>query len=466
MEGTLLVIDDDEASCRLVRATFNAEGVNVLVAHDGPDGVTQIARDNPDVVLLDIGLPSGSGVDLLEQIKQSNPWLPVVMLTASREITLAVRATRLGALDYLTKPVDHDNIISVVRRGLEARALHREVEELRNRLIAGESNQLAFEMGTSASVKKLFEQVALVTASNLSVLIVGETGSGKDLVARAIHRQSDRRSGPFIAVDCGAIPEPLLESELFGHEKGAFTGADRRRTGQLALAGGGTCFLDEIGNLPVSLQAKLLRVLDSRQVQPVGAERPTMVDVRFIAASNEDMRACARDGRFRADLYFRLAQYTIAVPPLRERPEDIPYLTQRFLEDARVALRRPVQHMDPDAIAILEQYEWPGNVRELRNVVWQAVLRSRDLTIQPADVRALLTSAPARGTSTPAPIQVQSLKEVASEATRAAECQAICEALRATRGNKSAAAKALQTDYKTLHLKMKSLGIRARDFIP
>jgi two-component system nitrogen regulation response regulator GlnG len=465
MNSTVLVIDDDEASCRLVRATFRAEGFAVLFAHDGLAGMARIAADKPDVVLLDISLPSGSGLDVLEQIKHSHPWLTVVMLTASRDVKLAVRAIQLGAFDYLTKPIDHDTVVAVVRRALQARALHLEVEDLRKRVVTNESNQLAFEMGTSAAVKDVIEQVGLVTASNLNVLIIGETGSGKELVARAIHRQSDRRSRPFIALDCGAIPEPLLESELFGHERGAFTGADRHRKGHFRLASGGTCFLDEIGNLPASLQAKLLRVLESLQVRAVGAELATPIDVRFIAAMNEDLHPSTRDGRFRADLYFRLAQYTIAVPPLRERPEDIAYLTQRFLEEASVELRRPVRQLGTASVELLQRHDWPGNVRELRNVVRQAVLRSRGLVIQPADLRALLAGASPQSTSAPARHRVQSLKQVAADASRAAERQAICDALRATHGNKSRAARALQTDYKTLHLKMKSLGIRARDFM-
>ena len=465
MGGNLLVIDDDEPTCRLVRATFKAEGVNVLIAHDGPAGLARVQADQPDVVLLDIRLPSASGIDVLEQLKSTNPSLPVVMLTASREIKTAVRATQLGAFDYLTKPIEHDEIVAVVRRAFDARALHLEVEDLRTRVARNEADQLAFEMGTSASVRELLEQIATVARSNFSVLIVGETGTGKELVAQAIHRQSDRRRQPFIALDCGAIPEPLLESELFGHERGAFTGAERRRAGHFELATGGTCFLDEIGNLPLTLQAKLLRVLESREVRPVGAERPTPVDVRFIAAANEDLQPHAHDGRFRADLYFRLAQYTIALSPLRQRREDIAYLAQRFLEEASVELRKPVRQLAPAAIEILRRHDWPGNVRELRNVVRQAVLRSDGLAIKPTDLRALLTSTPTPASGAIKGTRMQSLKEIAADATRTAERDAISDALRATKGNRSRAANLLQTDYKTLLRKIRQLGIRVRDFI-
>jgi two-component system, NtrC family, response regulator HydG len=464
MGGNLLVIDDDEPTCRLVRATFKAEGVNVLIAHDGPAGLARVQADEPDVVLLDLRLPSASGIDVLEQLKRTNPSLPVVMLTASREIKTAVRATQLGAFDYLTKPIEHDEIVAVVRRALDARALHLEVEDLRTRVARNEADQLAFEMGTSTRVRELVEQIATVARSNFSVLIVGETGTGKELVAQAIHRQSDRRRQPFIALDCGAIPEPLLESELFGHERGAFTGAERRRAGHFQLAAGGTCFLDEIGNLPATQQAKLLRVLESREVHPVGAERPTTVDIRFIAAANEDLQPRAHGGYFRADLYFRLAQYTIALSPLRQRPEDIAHLAQRFLEEACIELRKPGRQFAPAAIEMLRRHDWPGNARELRNVVRQAVLRSDALAIKPTDLRALLTSTPTPASGAITSTPMQSLKEIGAEAARTAERDAICDALRTTEGNRSRAANLLQTDYKTLLRKIGRLGIRVRDF--
>ena len=300
------------------------------------------------------------------------------------------------------------------------------------------------------------------------MLVVGETGSGKELVAQAIHRESERRGNPFVAIDCGAIPDHLLESELFGHEKVAFTGAERTRRGQLQLAQGGTFFLDEVGNLPMNLQAKLLRVLESRQVQAVGAERAAALDVRFVAATNNDLQARASSGLFRADLYFRLAQYTIAVPALRDRPVDIPYLANRFLAETSVELRRPVQQIVPNALALLVAHPWSGNVRELHNIVRQAVLKSRDLMIDEDVVRDLLKAPGATrqvaGAGAGASVGL-SLREVVAEATEAAERAAITLALRAARGNKSQAARALSTDYKTLHLKIKRFGMRARDFV-
>jgi transcriptional regulator with GAF, ATPase, and Fis domain len=321
-------------------------------------------------------------------------------------------------------------------------------------------------MGSSDQVKRVIEQVGIVAASNFTALVSGETGTGKELVAHAIHQLSDRRRRPFVALDCGAIPEPLLESELFGHEKGAFTGAERRTEGRFRLAEGGTCFLDEVGNLAMNLQAKLLRVLESGQVQPVGADRTRPMNVRFVSATNHDLQERVSQGLFRPDLYFRLAQYAIRLPPLRERAEDIAYLTERFLEEASIELRRPMQAIGPDALDLLRRHSWPGNVRELRNVVRQVVLQAKGLVIHSEAVRWALGEAERAAPVAAAARTGRSLREVAVHAAGLAEHQAICDTLRATLGNKSLAAKALQTNYKTLHLKMKHLGIRAHDFSP
>ncbi len=457
----LLVVDDDEAGCRLLKAIFGPEGFEVLFAHDGRAGLERIRVDRPAAVLLDVQMPGLSGLEVLEALRSEPDAPPVVMLTAESGARMALKALRAGAQDYLVKPVDHEEVVLVVRKAIEARNLEAEVARLRRRL--GEDGGLADRMGPSGAIRQLSEQVRAVAASDFTVLLLGETGTGKELVAQALHRESPRRARPFIAIDCGAIPEPLLESELFGHEPGAFTGASRRRKGHFELAQGGTFFLDEVGNLPMSLQAKLLRVLESRQVQPLGANRPRAMDVRFVAATNLDLQARASEGTFRADLYFRLAQYTLALPALRERVDDIPYLAQRFLGEASFELRRPVQQILPEALEALAAYRWPGNVRELRNVVRQAVLRADGTVLSRESVRALLKSAGPAPTHR-LPTAGRSLKEVADEAARAAERLAIQDALRTSRGNKSQAARALRTDFKTLHVKMKQLGIRGRDF--
>jgi DNA-binding NtrC family response regulator len=462
MGARLLVIDDHEPSCRLIKAIFGADDVEVFAAHDGPGGLAAAARHEPDVVLLDLRLPDVKELELLQALREAAPSRPVIMLTADRDLKMAVRATKLGAFDYLTKPIDQDEVALVVKRALEVRALEVEVEALRRQVAQG--GMLAEQMGPGAAAREVIEQVKLVAPSELSVLVLGETGTGKELVAHAVHRQSQRRDKPFVALDCGAIPEQLLESELFGHEKGAFTGADRRRAGHFQLAQGGTIFLDEIGNLGVALQAKLLRVLESKEIQAVGGAKPTPLDVRFLAATNDDLQARVAAKQFRADLYFRLAQFTLRLPPLRERVDDIPHLVQRFVQEASIELRKPVQGLVPEASKLLREHTWPGNVRELRNVVRQAVLQTKALVIEADLLRALLGMGGSVKRVQPPSSSGRSLKEAVDEAARATAHHIISETLGVTGGNKSEAARMLRTDYKTLHLKMKQLGIRARDF--
>jgi DNA-binding NtrC family response regulator len=463
MPPTVLLIEDDAPSRRLVQAILKPEGVDVAMAQDGQQGLELADANEPDVVILDLRLPGMDGLEVLQRLRAAHRNLPVIIVTAFGELKTAVEATKLGAFDYLTKPIEHEQLTFAVRRALETRELRLEVEQLRES--GGGSPSLMQQMGRSAAVARVVEQVRTVAETNFSVLILGDTGTGKELVAQAIHRMSQRKSRPFVAIDCGAIPENLVESELFGHEKGAFTGAEQRKQGQFRLAEGGTLFLDEIGNLPLGLQAKLLRVLESRQLQALGSSKSAPLDVRVLVATNRDLEKLAASGRFRTDLYFRLAQYTIHLPSLRERRADIPYLAQRCLEEASIELRRPTLNIARDALAALQRYDWPGNVRELRNVLRQAVLESSDLTLRAATVARLLKL----GDRTPPEAEettLLSLREAAQTAARDAERRVINQALRQAHGNKSQAARLLQTDYKTLYLKMKSLGIRGRDFAP
>ncbi len=439
---------------------FEAEGFDVVVAHDGIAGLAAIERENPDVVALDIELPGLTGIQILERLGDRLASLPIVMLTAHRDVKHAVHAMQLGAYHYLTKPIDTAEVVLVFNRAVERRQLHEEVQQLRRRV---EGNTLAEQMGSSPEITDVFEQVRTVAASDFTVLVLGETGSGKELIAQALHRQSGRAAAPFIALDCGAIPETLLESELFGHEKGAFSGAERKKEGQFQLAERGTLFLDEIGNMPINLQAKLLRALESKQVQAVGATRLTPLDVRFIAATNIDLERKIQAGEFRADLFFRLAQYTIRLPALRERPGDIRHLARRFVREVSIELRRPVTDITEEALVLLVAQSWPGNVRELRNVVRQAVLRCRVGSLDAESIVAAMGKSAEAKPLEPAPAagdrSLKSLKEVAVEAAQQAERIAIREALRAAGGNKALAARTLRTDYKTMHVKMKQLGI-------
>jgi len=460
MARRLLVIDDNVPSCRLMAAIFEPQGFAVALAHSAETGLEMARSFAPDVVALDYELPGMSGLEALERLRTSFPEIAVIMLTAHNDVKLAVKTTQLGAYDYLTKPVDTDEVLAVFRRAVEMQDLRREVAQLRRDAVG---DTLAAQMGPSPQVADIIDQVATVARSDFTVLVLGETGTGKELVAQAIHRESPRAREAFIAIDCGAIPETLLESELFGHEKGAFSGAERRKEGQFQLAEGGTVFLDEIGNLPMTLQAKLLRALESREVHAVGATRATPMDVRFVAATNIDLQERVAAGQFRADLFFRLAQYTLRLPPLRDRPSDIAHLAQRFLVEARVELRRPVVDFAPEALEVLAQQRWPGNVRELRNVARQAVLRSKTPSVDADMVRALLGSAPEHEPVSTVAVGQRTLKEIADEAAREAERTAIREALLATGGNKTQAARLLRVDFKTLHVKMKQLGIEARE---
>lgn len=454
----VLVIEDDPIGGRLLRAILAPEGLEVVIAADSQLGLALADSTSPDVVILDLRLPGVVGLEVLERLRASHPSLPVIMLTAFGEVQTAVQATKLGAFDYLTKPVEHEQLVFSVKRALETHVLRVEIEELRRN--AGLAGGLGVSMGPSAAVERIAAQVRTVAATSFSVLILGETGTGKELVAQAIHRQSERRNKPFVAIDCGAIPEALVESELFGHERGAFTGAAQRKQGQFGVAEGGTVFLDEVGNLPLKLQAKLLRVLESRQVQAIGSTKSSPLDVRFLAATNHHLQALASSGRYRADLYFRLAQYSISLPSLRERPGDIPYLARHFLEEVSIELRRPMLSIAPDALTLLQRYQWPGNVRELRNVVKQAVLESNGLTLRAETLAPLLPATDGAAVAAEAePGALPSLRQGAQDAAKEAERRLIGEALRRARGNKSEAARLLRTDYKTLYLKMKSLGL-------
>ncbi|MBI2205464.1 MAG: sigma-54-dependent Fis family transcriptional regulator [Candidatus Rokubacteria bacterium] len=455
----ILIIDDDPMVRSVLSDILLTEGLEADVTADGKTGIERVRESRPEVVLLDLTMPGMAGLDVLPELKRIDPQIAVIILTASHDVSTAVKAIRLGAYDYLTKPCGSAELLVVIRRAVERQELLARVDDLASRV--GHAG-LADQMGRSAQISDVIRQVNQVAESTITVLIQGETGSGKELIARAIHQTSPRRAGPFIALDCGAIPDTLIESELFGYERGAFSGADRHKDGHFQLAAGGTLFLDEIVNLPPATQSKLLRVLQERQVQPLGARGPVPVDVRIVAASNTLLDVEMRAGRFRQDLYYRLAEYTIALPPLRERRDDILPLARRFLAEAAMELRRPVRAISPPAADVLLAHTWPGNVRELRNVIRQAALRSRDV-LEVEDLT--LGRAIARSPRAESPTEALSLREAAQLAAAEAEQRAIRHALEVSEGNKAEAARLLRTDYKTLHLKMKQYGISSRQFL-
>jgi two-component system nitrogen regulation response regulator GlnG len=461
---TILVVDDDEDARAALATILAAEGFQAVTAADGESAIERVASEPPAVVLLDRIMPGLDGIETLRRLKAIAPEVTVIIVTGYGDTSSAVQAMKLGAYDYLTKPLQIDQLLIAVRRAVERRELGAEIEGLRNQL--DEARSLRSLMGPSREVENILRQIRQVADSDFTILIHGETGTGKELVARAIHQLSFRRTRPFVALDCGGIPETLIESELFGYEKGAFTGASQRKDGYFQFAEGGSLFFDEITNLPLTTQAKLLRVLQERQVRPLGGSRTVPVNVRVLAAYNVPLVDEIRAGRFRQDLYYRLNEFVMIVPPLRARPHDIPYLAKRFLTEASMELRRPVVDIHDEALEILVRHSWPGNVRELRNVIRRAVLLASGL-IRPEHLRGLTSESPQAPSAPPAsmPPTGRSLKAIAETAVAEAESLAIRQALHMAGGKRSAAARLLQIDSKTLYVKMKRYRILGRDFV-
>jgi two-component system response regulator AtoC len=379
----ILVVDDDPG----VRESFRLileDHYDVVDVPDGPSALDVVRASPMDLVLLDIRLPGMDGIEVLERIKAIDDRVEVILVTAVKTVRTAVAAMKLGAFDYVTKPFEEDELLSLVGRALERRTLEREVALLRSEL--ARTHDLEEIVGKHPVMEKLHGLIAQVARTSTTVLITGESGTGKELVARAIHRQGSRREGPFVAVNPAAIVESLIESELFGHERGAFTGAHQRKLGKFELAQGGTLFLDEIGTLRADLQAKLLRVLQEREIERVGGTRSIKIDVRVIAATNTDLKDAVSRGTFREDLYYRLNVVPIVVPPLRERAQDIPLLAEHFLRRDTRDFNKHIEGLSPEAVAALQAYRWPGNVRELENVIERCVVLADGPVIQLNDL--------------------------------------------------------------------------------
>jgi DNA-binding NtrC family response regulator len=386
--GTVLVVDDEEGVRASIRAIL--EGTcEVLEAEDGGAALEVLRARDVDLVMLDQRMPGEPGIDVLPRVKAADPSTVVVLATAVHDVRTAVEALKRGAYDYITKPFDVDDILMLVERALEKRALERQVLCLQSALTpAGIETPDGFEglVGRHPEMVRIYQLITQIATTPTTVLITGESGTGKELVARAIHQRSDRHGHPFVAVNVAAIPETLVESELFGHEKGAFTGAHARRLGKFELAHGGTIFLDEIGSLRLDLQTKLLRVLQQREVERLGGSRAIPVDVRVLAATNVNLRQAVRDRTFREDLYYRLNVVPIHVPPLRDRREDIPRMVEHFVRKFARECHRDVRGVSAGALAALTRYDWPGNVRELENVIQRAVVLARAAVVHLQDV--------------------------------------------------------------------------------
>jgi DNA-binding NtrC family response regulator len=372
----ILVVEDDEQMQFFLSAALERQQYAVTVEGTGRGALERLSASRFDLVLLDVRLPDASGLDLVGELLQTDRDLPIIMMTAHGTRDTAIDALRRGAYDYFTKPFRLDELEIVVRRALEKRQLLGEIEQLRERL-AG-AHRRGRLIGSSAAMQEVFHLIDRAGPTESTVLILGESGTGKELVAEAVHGASNRKDRPFVKLNCAAIPEALLESELFGHERGAFTGAVARKTGKFESADGGTLLLDEIGDMTLATQAKILRVLQERELQRVGGTQTLRVDVRILASTNKDLERAAQHGEFRDDLYYRLNVVTINIPPLRDRRDEIPELADHFLADANTRIGRRVRRLAPEAMAALVEYHWPGNVRELKNAIERAVVVNDD----------------------------------------------------------------------------------------
>jgi two-component system response regulator HydG len=450
------VVDDDAAIRELLSFIVTGAGYEVDAFSSGAEVLTHSGRP-PDAVLLDLMMPEIDGVQVLKELTRRFPNLPVVMITADNDIRRAVEVTKLGAYDYLVKPVDQERLLTTLDRALSHGTLEKEVARLKGEL--SDRYHLRNIVGSSAAMRKVYDQIEKVLESEITVFIAGESGTGKELVAKAIHYASLRSDGPFIDVNCAAIPEGLQESELFGHEKGAFTGAVATHPGKFEQASKGTIFLDEVGEMSPSAQARLLRVLQERVLQRVGGTETIELDVRVISASNRDLAQMVTDGSFRQDLFYRLVVFPIALPPLRDRREDIPMLVEHFLEKyARDAGKR-VTRVEPRAMHALSEHGWPGNVRELENVIHRTLLVSAGLELTLEDLPPSIAAGdgvigPAAVPSAGAPTggSAKSLEEL--------EREAIVRAMEHNRGNLSDVARELGIGRSTLYRKLEQYGLR------
>ncbi len=450
--ATLLIIEDEERMRRLLELVLKQEGYELLLAGSGEEGIRLLNNGGRiDLIVTDLQLGQSSGLDVLETAKRVLPDVPVLIITGFGTVKSAVEAMQKGAYDYISKPVDHDELKILIARALQARRLSQDYQALQ----AGLHERFGFEriVGRSASLAALKQLAMEVAHTDVTVLITGESGTGKELLARAIHYAGPRAAGPLVAVNCGGIPETLLESELFGYEKGAFTDAKKAKPGRFQLADRGTLFLDEIGEMSPAAQAKLLRVLEDHTVEPLGGTRGIKVDIRVIGATNQDLGDLIKKGKFREDLYYRFNVCPLHIPPLRDRPEDIPDLLDAFLTTICQERGLRLRGVSPDALAMLQRHHWPGNVRELHNVVEWITMRCREGDIKPEHLPSALrtSSAPSLSATSPSsPVSLLSFGLSVEELEKAM----LKEALEKTGGNVSEASRLLKVTRNTLRYRM------------
>ncbi len=454
MPESILIAEDNPAQRVGLQQLIRSWGFDVDIAADGEEALQKVVLHPPTIVLSDMIMPRMGGLELLKSVKQHDPSVTVVILTAQGSIETAIEAIKDGAYDYLMKPVDPQRLRIVIDQILDRGRTQREVESLKRRL--RDQGQMGPMIGQSPEMQQIYRMIEQAGPTNASVLITGESGTGKELVAQAIHQASPRKNLPFVAVNCAAIPDALMESELFGHEKGAFTGALARRQGCFELADRGTLFLDEIAEMTPATQAKLLRALQERRFRLVGGTEEKLVDIRVIAATNLNTKKAIDEGKLREDLYYRLNVIGIQLPPLRDRADDIPLLVDAFIREFAAANQKPVAGTDADAMDRLMRYRWPGNVRELRNVIERGVIIARGPLLTPADLPGL---ADVPATAAPAPAGALAPGMTVDDMER----KLIDLTLAHTGGNKTKAAAMLGISVKTLHNKLKAAGIEAAE---
>lgn len=444
----ILIIDDDSRIRQILAEILKTKGFFPIEASSGHEALDLVRTMKTDLALLDLKMPGMDGFDTLREIRKIDPSMPIIIITAHGDVPTAVEAIKLGANDFMLKPPDFDYLIITLTKALEKRELENKVRRLNTEM----EESLEWLLGKSPLIKKVIEQIHQVAWSDFSIIIQGETGTGKSYIANLIHNLSARKKGPFMTVDMGAIPETLVESELFGFEKGAFTGAEKKKRGLFELAGGGTLLIDEVQNMSPFVQSKLLRVVEEKKGYPLGSTQPLDINARIIAATNTNLKQAVAEKKFREDLFFRLGEFMIVIPPLRERTEDIPFLAQRFCNEAATELKKQSRGISGAAEKLLREYPWPGNIRELKNVMRRAVLLSAGDIIMPERIEFLIAAEHAvPGQPLPDEHADQSLLEI--------EKQAIQRTLGATKGNKKKAAAILDIDYSTLMRKIKQYGI-------
>lgn len=449
MESTVLIVDDEEGIRETLSGIFEDEGYSVITTGSGEDALRIVREQIPDLILLDVWLPQMDGIQTLQEIKALRKDIPVIMISGHGNIELAVRATREGAYDFLEKPLSLERVLLSSRRALERSALERENRDLKENL-----TKKWRLIGESSAIKTLRATVEMAARSQSKVLITGESGSGKELVARLLHSLSSRSSNPFIEVNCAAIPQELIESELFGHEKGSFTGAFERKKGKFELADGGTLFLDEIGDMSLQTQAKVLRVIETQEFQRVGGSTNLKVDVRVIAATNKDLNEEVKRGNFREDLFFRLNVIPISVPPLRDRKEDIPLLVEYFIQSLASEYGQTPKKITDEAIRELQRYDWPGNIRELKNLIERLLIMTPSSVINARDIH--LVNKRYEGSD-------YFIYKTLKEAREAFERDFIVRRLEENSWNISRTAEVLNIERSNLHRKIKAYNIRLHE---